>query len=234
MQFDAVIPAGGALDGEYRVRAGTTLRAMSPIGESGRPVLQFVVDALRNSGQVGRIIVVGDESLTSHVGNVDVCLPEAGSGPANILRGLAELPPERMAVVCTSDLPFLTGRAVADFLERVDTNASIAVGLVPASRYMDQYPNSPPSQFVTLRETGPVTMGCLFMVVPDVLIRNAALLDRAFLARKSQWPKAHMAVRQTTAGAWRCARTHRTTPAMPSRRAARSHAGACIRYRHSG
>jgi hypothetical protein len=84
-------------------------------------------------------------------------------------------------------LPFLTGTAVADFLGRVDTSASIGVGLVSASRYMDQYPDSPPSQFVTLSETGLVTMGCLFTVVPQVLSRNAAVLDRAFLARKSQW-----------------------------------------------
>ena len=140
MNLDAVIPAGGALDGDYLFRAGTAYRALAPIGSDGKPVLQIVVDALRAGGRVGTIIAVGDRSLSTRVDGVDQWLPEAGSGPANILRGLRELPPAASAVVCTSDLPFLTGQAVSDFLDRVDANASIAVGLVSASRYMECYP----------------------------------------------------------------------------------------------
>ena len=91
--FDVVIPAGGEIDGEYASVAGTAIRALAPVGIDRRPVLQVVVDALRNSGKVGSIVVVGPEALAASVENVDQWLPEpAGGGPitggpANILAG---------------------------------------------------------------------------------------------------------------------------------------------------
>ncbi len=198
--YDAVIPAGGTIDGEYRERAGTHLRALAPIGKDKRPVLQIVVDALRNGGRVGNIIVVGDPSLNSVVNGVDCWMPEAGpdetaelgAGPANVLRGLSELPPDRPALVCTSDLPFLTSEAVAAFLGSIDRSVGMSAGLVPARMYEERYPGAPPSQYVQLRETGPIAMGCLFHVVPSALLANAGSLNRAFAARKSQFGSAKL------------------------------------------
>jgi len=203
-----VIPAGGTLQGTYRTLAGTPHRALAPIGISARPVLQVVVDALRSSDCTRRIIVVGDQALCKAVTGVDTWLDEneasgtaahetgSGSnlsgGPANILRGLRELEPGRPAIVCTSDLPFLSGAGISDFLSRTNANSDIAVGLVEAQAYLDHYSDAPPSEFVNLRETGPVTMGCVFRVVPEVLLRESASLRQSFTARKSQWKLARL------------------------------------------
>jgi GTP:adenosylcobinamide-phosphate guanylyltransferase len=192
--YDAVVPAGGTLEGDFRNRAGCSLRALAPIGRERRPVLQLVVDALRGSRRVGNIVVVGDPSVSPHVTGVDEWIAEeprsgrdgVGQGPANVLRGLSELPRHRAAIVCTSDLPFLTSSAVDGFLDRLSPEVGISAGLVAADDYQRRYADSPPSQFVKLLETGPVAMSCVFCVVPDVLLSNKHALDRAFSARKSQ------------------------------------------------
>jgi CTP:molybdopterin cytidylyltransferase MocA len=190
-----VIPAGGEIDGDYASLAGTEIRALAPIGADRPPVLQIVVDALRGSGKTGTIIVVGPDTLKSRIDGVDLWLPEGplaghpeiSAGPANVLRGLRELPRDRAALVCTSDLPFLTAEAVADFVDRADTASSISAGLVSDRAYLERFPQSPESEFVSLSETGPITMGCLFCLRPDVLLDRMDLVMGAFTARKSQW-----------------------------------------------
>lgn len=193
-RFDVVIPAGGEIDGDYAERAGARVRALAPTGPNREPVLQVVVNALRSSGNAGTIIVVGPNELRGNIDGVDLWLPEGlpdtpqiQAGPGNVIRGLRELSPERQALVCTSDLPFLTAEAVADFAGKVDVNAGIAAGLVPAQAYLDRFPSSPPSEFVALRETGPVTMAGLFSIRPAALLSHQDRAMEAFTARKSQW-----------------------------------------------
>lgn len=184
--MDAVIPAGGTIPEDFAQRIGTPHRALAPVGPDGRPVMQIVVDALRDSGTVSRIIGVA-APVAQRITDVDVWLPAGDSGPANILRGLAEAEQNAPALVCASDLPLMTAGSVTQFVAACGTEAGIAVGLVKADALNAMFPDAPPSEFVPLRDAGPVTMGSLFQIRPDALARNRGLLENAFAARKSQW-----------------------------------------------
>jgi len=193
-KFDVVIPAGGLIDGEFAAAAGTTIRALAPAGAGRRPVLQVVVAALRESNKVGKIVVVGPEELRSRVEGVDQWLgepvQEAGQitgGPANILAGLKELDSARTALVCTSDLPFLTADAVAGFVDRIDRAVDIGAGVVSADAYNGRFPDAPPSEYVRLADVGPSTIACIFAVRPGAILGKMELVSSAFEARKSQW-----------------------------------------------
>lgn len=194
--MNIVIPAGGEIEGDFAAKAGGAIRALAPIG--GRPVLQLVVDALRASGAAGRIVVIGPEALQSKVDGVDRWLIEPGSltlpngasisgGPANVLMGLRELTADRPALMCTSDLPFLTAEAVADFVDRLVPGASLTAGLLTGHAYTERFPDAPESRFVPLADAGPSTLGCLFAVRPEAILGKMDLVMQVFNARKSQW-----------------------------------------------
>lgn len=184
--FDVVIPAGGTIDAEFAARIGSPYRALAPLGPEKTPVLQHVINSLRQSGAVGQIVCAAPEAVQSAVDGVDLWLPDGGSGPQNILAGLRTLPPDALALVCTSDLPLMTANAVMRFVSALTPEAAVSVGLVRADAYTAAYPDAPPSTFVELRDTGPVTLAGLFAVRPAALFQRQALLDSLFGARKSQ------------------------------------------------
>ncbi len=190
---DVVIPAGGTIPTEYAEKIGTPFRALAPTGPGRVPTMQRVVDALRGSGRVRRIVAVAPPAVQDAISGVDEWLPSGDSGPRNILLGLAALPDwEAPALVCTSDLPLLTAEAVEAFVERARPDADVSLGLVGRVAYERAFPDAPLSLFVPFRDIGPVTMSCLFQVRPALLRRNEALLNRAFAGRKSQWEMASL------------------------------------------
>jgi hypothetical protein len=187
MTYDAVIPAGGAIDPMYAEAIGSPYRVLAPLGLDNRPVLQHIVDALRASGSVGRIICAAPEAVWPVIHGVDVWRVAGDSGPDNIRAGLAEAAPGQPALLCTSDLPLITAASICGFLESCRPEMQIAVGLVKANEYSQAFPDAPPSEFVRLSDAGSVTLGGLFLVHPALLVRQDALFRQIFQGRKDQW-----------------------------------------------
>ncbi len=186
--YDVVIPAGGTIDAEFAKMIGTPWRALAPLGPDRTPVLQVVVDALRASGCVRRIVCLAPEGMGSSIQGVDIWLRAFPQGAENICRGLYTVGYEDAPVlVCTSDLPLVRPDDIADFCSRCDPAADITLGLVRADTYNQSFADAPPSRFVPLQDIGPVTLGGLFCVRPSLLLDNRVLLFRIFESRKSQW-----------------------------------------------
>ena len=191
-QFDVVIPAGGTIDASYVALMGSPCRALAPLGIDKEPILQQVVNALRDSGIIRRVIVVAPDAVQQVISGVDLWLPAGPSGAENIQAGLAEANPDAPVLVCASDLPLITAESVSDFLAHCQPEAQIAAGLVSEADYNKAFPDAPPSQFVQLADTGPVTMSGLFLVHPKLLIQQSARFDSMFAARKDQWRMASL------------------------------------------
>ncbi len=187
MTWDVVIPAGGTIDPKFAQAIGSPHRALAPLGSNNTPVLQHVVDTLRAAGSIGRMVCVAPLPVSQAIRGVDCWLPAGESGTDNIRAGLAEAASEMPALVCASDLPLMTPESVRAFLTACRAEAEIAVGLVGADDYNQAFPDAPPSEFVRLADAGPVTLGGLFVVRPDLLIRQEELFRRLFGARKDQW-----------------------------------------------
>lgn len=190
---DVVIPAGGYIPDEYARIIGTPFRALAPIGPERHPVMQIVVNALRASGMVRRIIGVAAEPVAAAIGNVDQWLAAGESGANNILRGLAAFEDSNAsALVCASDLPLIMPEDVSAFVSQCRTDVDVTLGIVRAAAYEAAFLGAPPSQWVALRDAGPVTLGCLFGIRPALLINQQALLTSVFESRKSQWRMARL------------------------------------------
>jgi len=190
VRIDAILPAGGRIGSEFAAQAGAHVKALIPL--DGKTVLERTIEALRATGCVERIVVIGPEEIAEHPASkeADAVLPEGGnSGPANIIRGLQWLHEadgqhaERVMVV-TTDLPFLTPQGIVAFLDSCDPNADICAPLVSKETFESRYPGSG-NEYVSLAD-GRWTMGCVFLVDPEAILRNRLLIERVFSVRKSQ------------------------------------------------
>jgi GTP:adenosylcobinamide-phosphate guanylyltransferase len=184
---DIVIPAGGVISAEFAERIGSPYRALAPLGPNKTPVLQQIVDTLRAAHPNARVICVAPPEVAQVVQNVDLWLPSGDSGPENIRLGLSHAKPNQPALLCTSDLPLITPESVQTFIAACRSDALLTAGLVRADVYEREFQDAPPSQFVDLSETGPITLAGLFQIQPDLLVRQSALFDKLFQARKAPW-----------------------------------------------
>ena len=185
--IDVVLPAGGRIAGEFARVSGQEIKAL--IALQNKTVLRSLIETLRASGRIGRIVVVGPEETQAEARNAgaDAALPEGASGPENFFRGLDWLEENSSGsrvLIAATDLPFLTIDSLVRFLDACPTSAEVAVPVISQADMEARFPGLP-GEYVPLRE-GPVTTGCVFLVSPEVLRRNRAHIEAIFAARKNQ------------------------------------------------
>ena len=188
----AVVTAGGRISGELAGAAGTPIKALIKI--ENKPLLAFMLDALLQIPRVGPVVVVGPMEIAPALAPYpSVCLvPEGATGPENVLRGLQAVREDGdgMALICTSDLPFIEAGAIGSLLHTAPQTADIVFPVVSRTDYEACFPASP--NVWTPLSGGQYTGGSVLLVRPDALEKNQALIERVFAARKSQWEMAKL------------------------------------------
>lgn len=184
--FDAILPAGGRIDPPFASQVGTDVKALIEFGS--KTILERTLEALGETGRVGRKIVIGGEEVQQHVdGLADKVLPEGASGPDNILRGLkyllAEPDPSPKVLVVTTDLPFLTSAIVNRYLDQCPDDRDVCVPLISRDEYFERFPNST-ATFVGLSD-GSWTSGGAFLIDVGSLESAMPQIERVFKNRKS-------------------------------------------------
>lgn len=186
--YDAILPAGGTIPPEFAERVGTPNKALIRFGE--RTILERTLDALNASGRVNRSIVIGTEEVlqSDAVRGAHQTHLAGGSGPDNIVKGLKALaaapnPPQKVLIV-TTDLPFLTGEIVNDFLNRCPVDTDICVPLITKEQYQGRFPNST-ATFVPLKDNV-WTTGCAYVVDVQAFVNALPYVERVFQNRKSK------------------------------------------------
>lgn len=150
----------------------------------GRPMIEYVVDALRTSSSVGRISIVGPvESLRAYLGQkVDYYFEGTGSFFENLD---AAMQPFR------NDVPMITGEVIDDFINRcITTGADLCYPIVEKSINECMFPGFKRT-YVKLKE-GTFTGGNIFYINPAVMdsCRHFAALLVKY--RKTPWKTARL------------------------------------------
>ena len=180
------MPAGGRVSGALAEESGVTIKALIPL--RGETLLQREIRALRDTGRIGRIAVIGPPEVEDAAANgADIVLPEGNDGPENIFRGLEWLQAQENAahrvLVVTTDLPFLTAEALTQFIEMCPPELDICVPVVERGEYEAVYPDSP-GVWMRLQD-GEWAIGCAFLLNAPALQKSRPHLEQAFAARKS-------------------------------------------------
>ncbi|MBV8365442.1 MAG: NTP transferase domain-containing protein [Candidatus Eremiobacteraeota bacterium] len=178
--LDAVITAAGRLDHDAARQAGAQIKALARIG--GRTLLAILVDALRAVPAVGRITVVGPQQVRDPQLPVDRWLDERESGEQNVIAALETAESER-ALICASDLPFITAAAIAGLIALVPDGVACAYPVFTRAEFCAAFPGARTS-FARLAD-GEWTGGSVLVVEPALILRDRDRLRRAFAARKN-------------------------------------------------
>lgn len=181
MKVDAVILAGG--DGAV-IDAAVHIKGLVPV--AGKPMVEWVVDALRAADLVGSIAVVVPtaENLGAWVDKADKIVVSNGRFIDNCIAGIDSFRNDRCVLVATGDLPALTAEAVDDFVRQsLERNADFSYPLVRKEDMLEQFPGSERT-FVKIAR-GPVTGGNMMVISPKLVSDAREIGQRFFDTRKS-------------------------------------------------
>jgi GTP:adenosylcobinamide-phosphate guanylyltransferase len=159
----------------------------------GKPLIQYTLNALRNTDRINRICIVGpDPDIRSAVSDCAAYeYVQAGETLVqNIQKGLAHFRDSTAVLVIPSDLPLATSKAIGDFLyacSRIGPARDTAIcwSMVPENSFTGAY-SQVKKGFNRFRDVS-VCHGNLLLAAPALLgnKRFTSRMDRIYNARKS-------------------------------------------------
>jgi molybdopterin-guanine dinucleotide biosynthesis protein A len=148
-RFTALVLAGSRPGGDPLAKAmGVTHKALVPI--EGKPMLRWVLQALRAASEVERIAICGleaaditDSELRSHVAESRaVFLPSRATPTRSVLHSMQELQ-QLPLLVTTADHPLLTAEMIDYFCRHArEVGGDVAVGLTAGDTVRTAYPHA--------------------------------------------------------------------------------------------
>ncbi|MHB8145999.1 MAG: NTP transferase domain-containing protein, partial [Vulcanimicrobiaceae bacterium] len=185
--MNAVVTAGGRIDGPYADAAGTVVKALAPVW--GTPMLGRVLEALHGAG-VARVAVVGGEEVRSAYGDrIDRFVDESASGGENVLRALRAWGDDEPLLYVTSDLPYITADALRDVASRTPSGV-LAMAVVEHGPFERRFPDAPAYGITLAGER--VVNGGVFVIPAGAADAIARLAGTLFDARKAPWRMARL------------------------------------------
>jgi GTP:adenosylcobinamide-phosphate guanylyltransferase len=180
----AVVLAGGPPDDVAALQPGAPNKAFVEI--AGVPLVARVLQQLRASARIARIIVVAPPSAQGHpaLRLADERRDDGARIRISLRNGLAGLPPDDPILVSTSDLPVLTVASIDDFIERARaTDADVAYGCVEKRAHEAAFPGVPHT-WARLRD-GTYCGGGFIAIKPRALPQLERFIERLGAARKN-------------------------------------------------
>lgn len=182
----AVITAGGRIEGAFASEAGTPVKALAEV--RGATMLERVIAALRSAGATRIALVGGREVRAAAAHQVERFIDESPSGSQNMLRALRAWPDDGEPLLyATSDLPYVTAAAVADFIGRVPPK-TLSIPLCEHVAFVARFPDAPPAGITLAGER--VVNGGVFLIPEGCTESLAAIATQFFDARKRPWQMA--------------------------------------------
>jgi GTP:adenosylcobinamide-phosphate guanylyltransferase len=193
---DALVLAGGKAD--PALARGVPNKAFVPL--AGRPMVEFVLGALRAARSVRRVAIVAPLPLPQSVAaSVDVAIGDRGTLLDNVDAGLSALGGTERVLATAADIPLLTPGVVDAFVEAaLALDAGIVYGVVRREDVLREFP-AIGKTFVRLRE-GTLTGGSLILIDPRAFARVRSAIERAVRARKRPWELARLFGLRTVLG----------------------------------
>jgi molybdopterin-guanine dinucleotide biosynthesis protein A len=179
-----VVLAGGLCPPDLVEAAGVEERAR--LSFRGRPMFEWVVDALAATPCVGKLVVVGSVPEAPRY----IAVPGGETLLASVRNGTEALPGDRYLLV-SADVPFLTPEAITHFCEAAAASGALfCYPIIPMAECDRQFPGVRRTS-VRLRD-GRFTGGNICYVEASFLRENWARVEAAHRVRKKPFALAAM------------------------------------------
>lgn len=184
MQIDVIVLAGALNDGRLQEIADCEYEALIPI--NGQPMINYVIQVLKESDWINRIVVVGFPEMKTQLGS-NVILIDAGASLAENLRiGIDYLNHNDPVLVITSDIPLIHKEALEDFLTRCsELEGDLFYPIISRESNENVYPGAERTYF-HLKE-GIFTGGNVVLIGPSIIEECYAMINRVLNLRKKPW-----------------------------------------------
>lgn len=182
-QIDAIVIAGGRiLDPEFRAAAGVDCKSLIPIHR--KPMVRWVLDALKGTPCIRSVVLVGPEQLAQPgVAEIaDHVLLEEDDEVENLMKGMDALPGSERILMVTSDMPLLTPEAIDDLVANAP-EADIVYATVNKDHVLAEFPERK-WVFVRAKE-GEFTGSSAVLFRPEVFRHHRETLRKVFDSRRS-------------------------------------------------
>jgi GTP:adenosylcobinamide-phosphate guanylyltransferase len=180
---DALVLAGGSLERDRFPSIDASIAAKAALPILGRPMVDWVFKALRQTPGVERIAVVGAEALLALTWTrcEAELVPERGEIAANLRAGLEALPGARRVLAVSADLPLLTAESITDLME----NAPGADAVFPFVERADALRAFPDREWMFARTPeGAFTGSALGLLRPAAVLESWPWVEGLLDARR--------------------------------------------------
>jgi GTP:adenosylcobinamide-phosphate guanylyltransferase len=184
MAVNVILLAGAANTGPLKDVSPVTNEALIDIG--GKPMVQYVIDGLRQSKEVKRIAIVAPPGeIEPHVTGEDLqFVPSSGHIIDNVMNAYRVLPKDEQLLIATCDIPLINGEIIDGLIQLCrEKPADIYYPIVEKSVGEQKYPYVKRT-YVSLKE-GTFTGGNLFLINPAVAERTAPKVRKFLDFRKN-------------------------------------------------
>jgi GTP:adenosylcobinamide-phosphate guanylyltransferase len=181
--MDAIILAGGRLEGEFAEATGTTVKAL--LAPAGETLLERAVRAARESSHITRVAVGGPpeiEEIARRAG-ADVCTPGGASAIDTALNAARAMNATGMLYLGATDLPYVTAADVDHLIEQMPDTPAVGYAVVEKGPFDAAFADHS-KRFIPLAD-GHFRSGGAAMIHASLLERLEPLLQAAFAGRKS-------------------------------------------------
>ena len=192
--MDAVLTAGGIPKPDEPLYPYTQGKSKALLDIAGKPMIQWVLDALGGSSKINNVIIIG---LTADSGVTCAkplsYLPNQGGMLANIVAGVdkaLELDPKTEHIlVVSSDIPAITAPMVDWVVEAASRrDEDIFYNLIPREVMEKRYPGSKRS-FTHLKDAV-VCGGDMHVVSTETVTKNQEIWNKLIETRKNVFKQA--------------------------------------------
>ncbi|TYQ14812.1 UNVERIFIED_CONTAM: Molybdopterin-guanine dinucleotide biosynthesis protein A [Acetivibrio alkalicellulosi] len=163
------------------------------ININGKALIDYVIEALKKSNDIGKIVVVGPlEDLDSYLnGKVNDIIDSKGSIVQNLIKGIKYFGTDEHLLVCTSDIPLITPEAINDFiLKAKELEADFCYPVIEKTVNNKMFPEVERT-FVKIKE-GSFTGGNIFHMKPAVIETSVPLIEKLMDSRKNPFKMARL------------------------------------------
>lgn len=195
--MEAVVLAGGGIEPQDPLYAYTQGRPKALLDIAGKPMLQWVLDALEAAPSVERIVLVGLDSLNGlRATKISNLIPNQGGLLPNALAGLHEVrrlnPEAEYTLLVSGDIPGITSEMVEWVIARALEGApfDLAYLAVPRTVMERRFPESRRT-YLRLKDAE-VCGGDMQVVRTSLVETHTEIWERLIAARKNPLKQAQM------------------------------------------
>lgn len=152
----------------------------------GKYMISYVIDALKDSGKIDKISVVGHKDNMDNIPGIDILIEQGKSMAENIVKGVEPFKNDRRILILTCDIPMLTKEAVIDFVEQSEIqDADLCYPIVKQEDNEKKFPDAKRT-YAKIKD-GTFTGGNIFYINPAI-IESCIIAANQFISyRKKPW-----------------------------------------------